>query len=285
MEFLVSRHFWVMDLVGLAICGTLMGHAAGTSIVAALPRYETAAPARRGGLAPPAPASTADKSIDGIVGRNLFCSSCSDVSAPEPSRRPFTLLAIMFAPAPSDARWSAAIIRDDEAATTGPYCVGARLRDATIEAIDDTRVVLDVGRGRREFLELLRRQPHALSAGRAQGPDALGDGVRKTGAHSYEIKRGVLDHFLAGGMAPPWPRVVPQARDGEPVGLRLFGVRDGPFSAIGLSDGDLLVEVNGRSIVTPDTALAAFAALRTASHVWLTIVRDGRRVRLDYVVR
>ena len=285
MEFLVRRRFWVVDLVGIGICGILTGHAAGTLIVAALPRDQMAAPARRGGPPPPAPASAADKSIDGIVGRNLFCSTCSDVSAPEPSRRPFTVLAIMFAPAPSDSRWSAAIIRDDEAATTGPYGVGARLRDATIEAIDDTRVVLDVGRGRREFLELLRRQPHALSAGRPPAPDVLGDGVRKTGARSYEIKRGVLDYFLAGGLTPPWPRVVPQARDGEPVGLRLFGVRDGPFSALGLSDGDLLLEVNGRSIATPDAALAAFAALRTASHVSLAILREGRRVRIDYVVR
>jgi hypothetical protein len=51
--------------------------------------------------------------------------------------------------------------------------------------------------------------------------------------------------------------------------------RDGPFAAIGLRDGDLLLEVNGRSIATPDAAMAAFAALRTASHVWLAIVRAG----------
>ena len=231
--------------------------------------------------------SAADKSIDGIVGRNVFCSSCGDVfrrpsqagarsrCSPSCSRQP-----------PSDPRWSAAIIRDDEAATTGPYCVGARLRDATIEAIDDTRVVLDVGRGRREFLELLHRPPRGPADGRRAPPDALADGVRKTGAHSYEIRRAVLDQLLAGGTTPRWPRVVPQARDGEPVGFRLFGIgREGPFAAIGLSDGDLLLEVNGRSIATPDAAMAAFAALRTASHVSLAIVREGRRVRIDYVVR
>jgi general secretion pathway protein C len=192
----------------------------------------------------------------------------------------------MFAPPPSNPRWSIAVIRDDEAATTGPYSVGARLGDATIESIGEVFVVLDVGRGRRELLELLRRPPRAPPDGRAAPPDAFGDGVRKTGAHSYEVRRAALDQFLGGGVTPPWPRVVPQARDGAPVGFRLFGIgRDGPFAAIGLDSGDLLLEVNGRSIATPDTALAAFTSLRTASHVWLVVERDGRRIRMDYAIR
>jgi general secretion pathway protein C len=196
------------------------------------------------------------------------------------------LLAIMFAPPPSDPRWSVAIIRDDEAATAGPYGLGARLAGATIEAIGEVHVVLDAGRGRHEILELLRRQPRAPADGRPAAPDALAAGVRNTGPRSYEVRRAALDQFLAGGMTPPWPRVVPQARDGEPVGLRLFGIgRDGPFAAIGLRDGDLLREVNGKSIATPDAALAAYATLRTAGHVWLVIERDGQRIRLDYVIR
>jgi len=287
MEFLVRRHFWVVDLVGIAICGILTGHAAAMLILAALPRYEAAAPARRGGMPPPASMSAADKSIEAIVARNMFCSACGDdVPAPERSRLPFTLLAIMLAPPPSDPRWSVAIIRDDETSTAGPYAVGAVLGAATIDAIEDVRVVLDVGRGRREYLELLHRPPHAPADGPRAPLDDLADGIRKTGARSYEIRRAVVEQLLAGGTTLRWPRVVPQARDGEPVGFRLFGVgREGPFAAIGLSDGDLLLEVNGRSIATPDAALAAFAALRSASHVWLAIVRDGRRVRLDYVVR
>jgi len=82
------------------------------------------------------------------------------------------------------------------------------------------------------------------------------------------------------------PRVVPQSRDGEAVGLRLLDVgRDGPFGAIGLRDGDVLREVNGRSIATPDSALAAYGALRSEGHVWLAIERGGQRLRLDYRIR
>ena len=143
--------------------------------------------------------------------------------------------------------------------------------------------------------------PIAPPNSRILPPDASGDGVRKTGAHSYEITRAAQDQFLRGGTTPPWPRIVPQTRDGAPIGarlsvigpdgwtpigLRLFGIgRDGPFAAIGLASGDLLLEVNGRSIATPDAALAAFTSVRTASHVWLLVERDGRRIRMDYAIR
>ena len=82
------------------------------------------------------------------------------------------------------------------------------------------------------------------------------------------------------------PRLVPQLRDGQPAGFRLAGVGDeGPFAALGLASGDVLLEVNGRPITSPDTAFAAYAALRTASHVWLVIERGGQRQRMDYAIR
>src|SRR5215831_3577996 len=129
MEFLLRRHIWVVDLIGIAIGAALAGHAASVVIGAALPAPHAAAQSRRARLADPGAVATADKSIDGIVGRNVFCSACGDAPAAEPSRRPLRLLAIMLAPPPLDRRWSVAVVRDDEAATTGPYGLGARLGD------------------------------------------------------------------------------------------------------------------------------------------------------------
>jgi len=217
------------------------------------------------------------------VQRNVFCSVCigPPVPVPERTRRALKLLAIMLAAPSADPRWSLAVVRDEDAATAGPYGVGAQLGDATIAAIEDVRVVLD-RQGRRELLDLLPQRPSARSA----PAGASFDGIRQTGAHSYEVSRAVLDQFLAGGVTPPWPRVVPQGREGEPRGFRLFGIAgDGPFAALGLVSGDVLVEVNGRSLGTPDAALAAVTAVRTASQVSLAIQRDGRLVRMDYEIR
>jgi len=87
-------------------------------------------------------------------------------------------------------------------------------------------------------------------------------------------------------MTPPWPRFVPEIRDGQPVGFRLYGVRDGsPPVLLGLADGDLLLQANGRSLATPDDALAAVTTLRTADHVGLLVERDRHQIRLDYLIR
>ncbi len=276
MEML-RRHLWVIDLAGIALGAVVSGQAAASLMASVLPRPQAPHVAH----APPRPKPVIDSAkpaIDGIVERNIFCSTCGDAAAPAPvaqSTRALTLLAVMFAPPPADRRWSVAVIRNDAAATAGPYTVGARLGDATIGAIDEVRVTLDVDGGRHEFLELLRgvarRTPPAPP-------------VDKLGAHRYRIPRATLDGFVAGGATTPWPRVVPQLRDGKPIGFRLHGIR-GPFAAIGLENGDLLLEVNGTPIETPDAALAAYAKLRTASHVWLAIERNGQRTRMDYDVR
>jgi type II secretory pathway component PulC len=280
MELLLRRHFWVVDLVAVAIAAALLAHATSLRIASVLLAEMGPVPAR----ARPREVASADKSIEAVVGRNVFCSSCGDEPVPEPSRRPLSLLAIMFAPPPFDPRSSVAVVRDDEAITTGPYVVGDRLGDATVSAIESVRVVLDVGGGRREYLELLVDPPPRPANARSAPPSALAGGIRKTGPHSYEVRRALLDHL--GEVTPPWPRVVPEVRDGQPGGFRLFGVGDGsPVALLGLSSGDLLLQVNGRLLAKPDDALAAYAALRTSEHIWLLVERDGRRVRLDYLIR
>jgi general secretion pathway protein C len=278
----VRRYFWVVDLIGIGIGAALAGHATALLISSALLPH-AASPTRRGHLAA-TPRAMADKSIDDIVGRNIFRPTRGDAPVPEATRRPFRLLAVMFAPPPHDPRWSLAIVRDDEAQTVGPYMLGARLGDTTISAIENVRVVLDVGGGRREFLELLPDRSPGAADGQGLAAGALGSAVRKTGTHSYEVRRAAVDGL--GGLTPPWPRAVPELRDGQPIGIRLLSVRSGsPVTAFGLLNGDLLLQVNGRSLATPDDALAAYTALRSADHIWLLIERGGRPIRIDYWIR
>jgi hypothetical protein len=284
MEFfmLLRRRPWVVDLLGIMIGAALAGDAAANLLAAALSRPATEV--HHAPWASPAPLSPAAKSLDAIVARNVFCSTCGGPPVPARCRRPYTLLAIMVAP--TDWRWSVAIIRNDEAATVGPYGVGARLGDATVAIIDNVSVLLDVGHGRSELLELLDRPPRSAPGRLGPTPAAIADGIRKTGPHAYEVQRVVIDRLLSGGLTPPWPRIVPESRSDALAGFRVFGIRpDSPFAALGLSNGDLLLAVNGRSIATAEAAMAAFAPLRAASHVWLEVERDGRRVRLDYAIR
>jgi hypothetical protein len=285
MDGLLRRHLWVLDLIAILAGAALAGDATATLIAGALPAPAAARPAAVVHARAPA-RGLEDTATDGIVARNIFCSACGGAPAAEPSTLPFRLLAIMFAPVPLDELWSTAIVRDEAAGTTGPYGLGAALGDATIVAIEDVRVVLDVGGGRREILELLSPRPGGAPFEPRLPADPSFDGVKKVGEGRYEVRRAFIDHALIGGVVPPWPRVVPGARRGDLVGLMVAGIQGGtPVAAIGLEDGDLLLQANGLSLATLDGALRAVTALRTADHIRVAIERHGRSIRIDYLVR
>lgn len=87
--------------------------------------------------------------------------------------------------------------------------------------------------------------------------------------------------------SPPLPplqsvRVVPEQVAGKVVGLRLFGIRPSSLlGTLGLRNGDRLESINGFQISDPEKALEAYARLRTAPHLHLSLQRAGHPVELD----
>lgn len=76
-------------------------------------------------------------------------------------------------------------------------------------------------------------------------------------------------------------RVVPERRDGEVVGLRLFGIRpEALLGQIGLRNGDRLEAINGFSVASPEKALQAYARLRTAQRLNVRLNRGGKPLEL-----
>jgi general secretion pathway protein C len=81
-------------------------------------------------------------------------------------------------------------------------------------------------------------------------------------------------------------RVVPELENGSVVGVRLFGIKkDGWLGLLGLENGDRIDKVNGFELGSPERALQAYARLRTASHLRVELVRRGRPMTIDYVIR
>ncbi len=79
--------------------------------------------------------------------------------------------------------------------------------------------------------------------------------------------------------------VVPDSVHGVPVGVRLFGIRSNSLlGLIGLQNGDRLDSINGFSVATPQQALEAYAQLRTASRLEVTIERRGRPLVITYLL-
>ena len=78
-------------------------------------------------------------------------------------------------------------------------------------------------------------------------------------------------------------RVVPERKGSSVVGIRLFGIRpDSLLGILGLENGDRLESINGFSLGTPEQALAAYAHLRTANRLAVSIERHGKPLTVAY---
>lgn len=56
------------------------------------------------------------------------------------------------------------------------------------------------------------------------------------------------------------------------------------LGVLGLRNPDVILEVEGRPLSTPDEALAAFAAIRSLTEIHLHVERQGAPVELVYHV-
>ena len=148
--------------------------------------------------------------------------------------------------------------------------------------------------------ESMMPQTQTILASTAKGPSArsrrsvhdtfsqkLDRGIRKLGERRYEIKRRTLELALGNlGLLSNLVRVAPDMRDGKPYGYRLFAISaDGPMAKRGLRNDDVLVSINGLDIATPDRVLNAYSKLKTASQFALGLVRGGREISQEYVIR
>jgi general secretion pathway protein C len=202
---------------------------------------------------------------------------------------------VMYAPPPAHPKWSIAIIRDNDSQSSGPYSIGAKIRDATVDDIDEARVYLDFGNGRREYIDLLDR-PEPAPGVAAAAPAAastdplsaeLDKGIKKLSEHKYEVQRSTIESLLGNmGSLAKGARIVPEMRDGRPAGFRLFSIRpDGPFAKIGLQNGDVISAINGLEMTSPDKALEVYTKLRTANHLSVGLERNGQKISKDYNIR
>jgi general secretion pathway protein C len=309
VETLLRKYLWAVDGLVVALCMIFLARATATAIEKKLVTSGPAPKAMARAAVTPAAAPVYGKQVEEILKRNIFCSACPPILGKEtteggpegpPPAPPLQrtslnlkLLAIMFAPPPADPRWSVAIIRDNDAHSAGPYSVGSKLRDATIDDIIEDRVYLDFGGGRREYLDLLDRpQPATPAPTAAAAPSdpfaaELEKGIKKTGEHNYEVQRATVDSLLGNmGALAKGARIVPETRDGKPAGFRLFSIRpDGPFAKIGLQNGDVVSAINGLEMNSPDQALLAYTKLKTANHLSVAIERNGQKITKDYNIR
>jgi general secretion pathway protein C len=107
------------------------------------------------------------------------------------------------------------------------------------------------------------------------------------GPNEFNVDRGVVDKILENqAELMRQARIVPEQENGKVVGIRLFGVRqDTLLGTLGMENGDRLEKINGFDMTSPEKALEAYARLRTADHLTISLNRKGQEQNLDYNIK
>lgn len=123
------------------------------------------------------------------------------------------------------------------------------------------------------------------------GPNAVDPDIKsriqKVSDSEFNVDRGVVDKILENqAELMKSARIVPEQKDGQVVGIRLFGVRpDTLLGTLGLQNGDRLESINGFEMGSPEKALEAYARLRTASNMSVKVNRRGQPMTIEYKIK
>jgi general secretion pathway protein C len=267
----LEKRFWILVFPLVALIAGLHAEAIGQlvgvpltppSLVAAMPATPSAESARRA-------------SADIILERNVFdhLAAYGLPADDDPFRAPtcdgVKALAVVAA---GDPDASFAVLRADRTVLRRR---GAAVNGRKVHFIGGDRVWLETERG--------LCQAGVFAAERPPAPRA--EGIRQTGATSFDIDREFLDRFLEEqSQVLAGTRASTVVEQGRIVGIRMGRV-GAALAAIGLEDGDRLDTVNGFAIADPKRALEAYAHCRGSDHLVLRIVRKGRELDLDYTIR
>jgi general secretion pathway protein C len=319
VDKLLKRHFWavILALVAIAAFFDAQGimHFVGASLGA--DEKQLSAPPLLARM-PPAPMSAsphatnaepilARNPFDSVTGPlNLAPSAEASAEAPPPDLSdPYSApdcdgLKVLIIAASADPEWSFAAL--ETPADKGKSMLrrrGGEIGGKTVKFIGWDRVWMTSGS---QLCQIRMFRPPALASGAAPPPPApapmpaggatpVGDdikkGIQRLGPNEFNVDRGVVDKILENqAELMRQARIVPEQENGKVVGIRLFGVRpDTLLGTLGMENGDRLEKINGFDMTSPEKALEAYARLRTADHLTISMNRKGQEMNIDYNIK
>jgi general secretion pathway protein C len=319
IDKLLKRHFWavILLLVSAAAFFDAQGimHFVGASLGA--DEKQLAAPGLMARL-PPAPGSASPHATNAepILARNPFDSVTGPLnlvptadspggpegSAPLDMSDPFNApdcdgVRVLIIAASADPDWSFAAL-ESQAEKGKSYLRrrGGTVGTKTVKFIGWDRVWMTGGN---QLCQSMMFKPPAAASTAAAAPapmpsgaatpvsDDIKKGIQRIGPNEFNVDRGVVDKILENqAELMRQARIVPEQENGKVVGIRLFGVRqDTLLGTLGMENGDRLEKINGFDMTSPEKALEAYARLRTADHLTISLNRKGSEQNMDYNIK
>ena len=129
--------------------------------------------------------------------------------------------------------------------------------------------------------------PPPPSGGPGSVPAEIAKGIQRLSSNEFNIDRSVVDKVLENQAdLMRNARIVPEQENGKTVGIRMFGIRpDTLLGVLGFENGDRIQSLNGFDIANPEKALEAYARLRTADHLTVSVNRRGSSMNVDYNIK
>jgi general secretion pathway protein C len=315
MEKLLSKYFWVFNLVTLALVAYLTASGTGELVAAKIGVMMPSAP-------PPTVQNTMrhsrrshiDSRPDGtdILRRNIFDSEVGPIDpnaalAAAEGAAPVVAGVLPIVPCSGGRvkvlatvadkefqEWSFAAVSEDG---TNKLCrVGDSVSGRTVSGITWRYVFLkgssdecyadlyDDGTG--QGPSITRSAPESTDEP-GTGEPAAGEGIQVVSETERVVDRALVDKMLADpSQFIRTVRVRPQRENGKVVGFKLRRFqKDSPLALLGAQRGDVIQSVNGSELTSVDQALSVYQNLRSASDLNFSILRNGQPMELTIRIR
>ncbi|HZF47663.1 MAG TPA: type II secretion system protein GspC [Polyangiaceae bacterium] len=128
----------------------------------------------------------------------------------------------------------------------------------------------------------------AARAGKGKGvPPEIAAKIHKVSETEFNVERSVVDTILENqAELMRSARIVPEKEGDKIVGIRLFGIRpESLLGTLGIENGDRLQSINGFEMSDPQKALEAYARLRSAERLTVTVNRRGKPMNIDFNIK
>ena len=218
-----------------------------------------------------------------ITERNLFGSlekATEGVKEEEvETLEPTSLRIALLGTVTGDEQNAFAVIEETGKRKQGLYKVGDSIQNATVKMILREKVVLRVGT-KDEILTMEESAASRREKGR-ETPQAAKKGSTIT------VNRKDLESSLKNiNKLLSQVRIRPHFTDGKSDGLSVSRIKaNSVFSKLGLKNGDIVQNINGKPINSPDDVLELYEKLKSGSRVSVEVTRKGELKTMNYRFR
>jgi len=299
----LHKHIRSILLALIVLLGLSLGQLAAGLLGVSLGRAPESAPAGPA-AAPPAAVIPPLKEFAVILQRNIFQSQVGDLAdfgrqtpvAAAPARQATVNLQLIGTVTGGET--PLALLASGRETET--YRLGALLPGgAKLAEVGRNRAVIEYPDGRRETLVVDTEGRPAAAAARSgtrtrasaapppSGPATAETGIRQLGENRWQIPaaeaeaaRSNINELLRQA------RVEPNIVNGQTQGFVVRMIRPGSlFAMLGIQVGDVLREVNGVTLDTPEKALQIFQQLREAKQIQIALERGEEPQVFSYEIQ